>query len=56
MPNPAARISPTDDAFLEDVSKRSFMYLWEQTNPANGLTLDRVGADGTRKPDGHRSS
>ncbi len=54
-PNPVARISPEDDAFLEDVSKRSFGYLWEQTNPANGLTLDRAGADGTRKPVGHRS-
>src|SRR5690606_19357883 len=38
-----------------DVSKRSFMFLWDHTNPKNGLTLDRSGADGTRKPAGHRS-
>ncbi|MEZ5429252.1 MAG: beta-glucosidase BglX [Pyrinomonadaceae bacterium] len=54
-PVPTARISAADDAFLEDISKRSFMYLWEQTNPKNGLTLDRVGADGTRRPPEHRS-
>ncbi len=54
-PVPTARISAEDDAFLEDVSKRSFMFLWDHTNPKNGLTLDRSGADGTRKPEGHRS-
>ena len=54
-PVPTAQVSPEDDAFLEDMSKRSFMYLWEQTNPKNGLTLDRAGRDGTRKPAGHRS-
>ncbi len=54
-PIPTAQISPEDDAFLEDVSKRSFMFLWDHTNPKNGLTLDRSGKDGTRKPAGHRS-
>ncbi|MGI8884161.1 MAG: beta-glucosidase BglX [Pyrinomonadaceae bacterium] len=54
-PVPTAQISAEDDAFLEDVSKRSFMFLWEHTNPKNGLTLDRSRADGTRKPEGHRS-
>ena len=46
---PTAQISKEDDAFLEDLEKRSFEYLWEQTNPKNGLTLDRAGTDGTRK-------
>ncbi len=50
-----AEISKEDDAFLEDMSKRSFQYFWENTNPKNGLTLDRVGTDGARKPKGHRS-
>ena len=54
-PRPTARISAEDDAFLEDVSKRSFMFLWDNTNPQNGMTLDRVGKDGTRKPEGHRA-
>ncbi len=54
-PNPTARIRPEDDVFLEDMSKRAFRYLWDRTNPANGLTLDRSPADGSeRKPD-HRS-
>ncbi len=54
-PVPVSRVSPEDDAFLEDMSKRSFMFLWEHTNHKNGLTLDRVGRDGTRKPEGHRA-
>lgn len=54
-PVPTARVSSEDDAFLEDLSKRAFRYLWDRTNPANGLTLDRSPADGSdRKPD-HRS-
>ncbi len=55
QPQPAAGISPEDDVFLEDMSKRSFAYFWENTNPKNGLTLDRVGKDGTQKPAGHSS-
>ena len=54
-PIPTANISAEDSVFLEDLSKRSFRYLWENTNPKNGLTLDRAGTDGTRKPVGHRS-
>jgi beta-glucosidase len=54
-PVPTARISPADDAFLEDLSKRAFQFLWDRTNPSTGLTLDRSPADGTdRKPD-HRA-
>lgn len=54
-PVPTARVRPEDDAFLEDMSKRAFKFLWDRTNPANGLTLDRSPADGSdRKPD-HRS-
>jgi hypothetical protein len=54
-PIPSGRVSPEDDAFLEDMSKRAFRYLWDRTNPKTGLTLDRSPADGSdRKPD-HRS-
>lgn len=47
---PAARISKADDAFLEDLSRRSFRYLWEQSDPKTGLTLDRARTDGAPKP------
>ncbi|MGD9562877.1 MAG: glucoamylase family protein [Pyrinomonadaceae bacterium] len=49
-PVPAAKISREDDRFLEELSRRSFSYLWEQTDPTTGLTLDRTKSDGTRKP------
>ena len=35
------------DAFLEDLSKRSFMFFWEQTDPATGLIRDRSRTDGS---------
>jgi beta-glucosidase len=55
QPIPTARVSAEDDAFLEDLQKRTFQYFWEHTNPKNGLTLDRVATDGTRRPPGHNS-
>lgn len=33
--------SATDDAFLDDVQRRTFGYFWETTNPENGLVPDR---------------
>jgi beta-glucosidase len=54
-PIPTARVRPEDDAFLEDMSKRAFRYLWDRTNPANGLTLDRSPADGSDRKSDHRS-
>ncbi len=44
------RLSSTDDAFLEDLSHRSFQFFWEQTNPNTGLTLDRARADNSPYP------
>lgn len=41
---PAA--TPDDDAFLEDLQRRSFRFFWEQADPATGLVRDRAGADG----------
>ena len=55
QPVPTAQITAPDDAFLEDMQKRSFQYFIENTNPKNGLTLDRVGADGVQKPAGDRA-
>src|SRR4051812_16831780 len=40
------RISPDDDAFLEDLSKRSFLFFWEQADAATGIIRDRSGTDG----------
>src|SRR5882757_9276218 len=56
-PQPAARQAPRsrpaeyvlskdNDAFLEDLSKRSFMFFWEQADPATGIVRDRAGVNG----------
>jgi hypothetical protein len=40
------RISDSDDAFLEDLSRRAFLFFWEQSDPRTGLVLDRARANG----------
>jgi beta-glucosidase len=55
QPFPAAGISVEDEAFLEDLQKRTFQFFWDHTNPKNGLTLDRVSTEGKRLPPGHNS-
>lgn len=40
-------ITRSDDAFLEDLSRRAFRFFWEQSNPHTGLVLDRVRTNGT---------
>ena len=54
-PVPTARISLEDDAFLEDLSRRTFQFFWERTNPKTGLTLDRSPADGSDRSPSHRA-
>lgn len=39
-------LTADDDAFLEDFSRRSFLFFWEQADPATGLVRDRAGRDG----------
>lgn len=51
-PVPTAAVSAEDDAFLEDLSKRSFQFFWEHSNANTGLTLDRARTDGTPPPPG----
>jgi hypothetical protein len=51
----AHKLSAADDAFLEDLSRRSFRYFWEQADPSTGLVRDRARADGTPHPPGHNS-
>src|SRR6185295_9792587 len=42
----ARNLSTEDDAFLEDLSRRSFMFFWEQADPETGIIRDRSGRDG----------
>lgn len=49
-PTPASpsstRLSAQDEAFLEDLSRRSFQYFWDHADPETGLVLDRAHTDG----------
>jgi hypothetical protein len=47
-------ISQADDAFLEDLSHRAFLYFWEQADPETGLVLDRARADASPMDPSHR--
>jgi hypothetical protein len=40
------RLSTSDDALLEDLSRRSFMFFWEQADPQTGIIRDRARTDG----------
>ena len=51
----AFKLSARDDAFLEDLSRRSFLYFKEQADPVTGLVRDRARTDGTPHPPGHNS-
>jgi beta-glucosidase len=52
---PAAQISRPDDAFLEELSRKTFNFFWEQSDRETGLTADRARADGSPLPPGHPS-
>jgi hypothetical protein len=43
--------SPDDEAFLEDLSRRAFLFFWEQADPPTGLVRDRAGVNGERRTD-----
>jgi hypothetical protein len=49
------RLSPEDDAFLEDLSRRSFQYFLDHADPSTGLVLDRARASGEAHAEGHPS-
>ncbi|HSL22753.1 MAG TPA: glucoamylase family protein [Vicinamibacterales bacterium] len=40
-------LSAEDDALLEDLSRRSFMFFWEQADPQTGIVRDRARTDGS---------
>jgi len=44
----------TDEAFLEDLSHRSFRYFLDNADPDTGLVPDRARADGSAIDAGHR--
>lgn len=48
-------LSSQDDAFLEDLSKRSFRYFWEQADSETGLVADRARANGAPYDQNHPS-
>ena len=50
-----ARLSAEDEAFLEDLSRRAFLYFKEHADPSTGLVLDRARASGEAHPAGHPS-
>jgi len=52
---PAAKLNPADDAFLEDLSRKTFNFFWEQTDKETGLTADRARANGAPLPPEHES-
>jgi hypothetical protein len=47
-------VSADDDLLLEDLSKRSFMFFWEQADPSTGIVRDRSRTDGTPVEGGGR--
>jgi hypothetical protein len=40
------RLSNIDNDLLDDISRRSFRYFWDNTDPRTGLVLDRAQFDG----------
>jgi hypothetical protein len=42
----AADLSSVDEAMLDDLAHRSFLFFWEQSDPQTGITRDRTRCDG----------
>ncbi|MGH8247038.1 MAG: glucoamylase family protein, partial [Gammaproteobacteria bacterium] len=51
---PAQQLSSQEQAFLEDLSRRSSRFFWEQADPNTGLVLDRARTDGSPHDERHR--
>jgi len=51
LPLSAANFTLTggDHLFLDDLSRRAFLYFWEQADPHTGLVLDRAAVDGRQR-------
>jgi len=50
-----ALAAPSEEAFLDDLQKRSFDYFWEQADPQTGLVPDRARIDGSSLPASHQN-
>jgi len=50
-----ARLPAADDAFLEDLSRRTFQFFLDHADPETGLVLDRARTNGEAHPEGHAS-
>ncbi|HYM00012.1 MAG TPA: hypothetical protein VEZ90_13745, partial [Blastocatellia bacterium] len=48
------KVSREDDALLNEIEHRSFLYFWEQADPGTGLVHDRARLDGSPIDPGHR--
>src|SRR6266404_4271456 len=55
LSNPRKSFSARDEAFLEDLERRSFQYFWEQAGAGTGLVLDRTRTDGAPADEDHRT-
>ena len=51
----APRLSTSNETFLEDLSRRSFLYFLEHADPQTGLVLDRARTDGAAHDANHPS-
>ena len=49
------RVTRADEAFLEDLERRSFQYFWEEGDPDTGLVPDRARMDGSPLDENHRN-
>jgi hypothetical protein len=54
-PIQAARLKQSDEDFLEDLSRRSFQYFWDQADANTGLVPDRARMDGSPLAESHRN-
>ena len=50
----SAASARANDAFINDLQQRSFLYFWEQADPNTGLVPDRARMDGSPLPESHR--
>ncbi|MGI9166582.1 MAG: glucoamylase family protein [Pyrinomonadaceae bacterium] len=53
--NRPTTVSLADQAFLEDLSRRSFQYFWDQADSETGLVPDRARMDGAPLNESHRN-
>ena len=43
-------LASEDERLLDDLSRRCFLYFWEQSDPHTGIARDRARADGSVHP------